>query len=346
MLKRILLIVFGIGIPLVMIVVVFLGYSWVFESNVKITKPLEFFVYPNENPRDILARLVAEDVVEDERSFILVAQQKKWLTAKPGRYMLEPGMSNNAMVNMFRGGLQTPVTLSINMAESIADVAGQASKTILADSAAIYSSFVDEDFLAKNDLDFTTVRTIVLPNTYEVYWSVTPEDLRDRLLREYKAFWTDGRKALAQGLNLTVVQVSSLASIVEKEAGANDEMPTIAGLYLNRLRKGMLLQSDPTVLYAKQLRDGKSDIQRVLYADLEIDSPYNTYRYPGLPPAPIQIPSAKAIDAVLHAEQHDYLFMCANPEKPGYHSFAKNGEQHSVNVRKWHKWLNDNKIMR
>ena len=346
MLKRILLLVFGIGIPLIMIVVVFLGYSWVFESNVKITEPYEFFVYPEENPRDVLARLMADDVVEDERSFILVAQQKKWRTAKAGRYLVEPGMSNNDLVNMFRGGLQAPVQLTINMAESIADVAGQASKSILADSTALFASFINEDFLVENGLDFATVRSVILPNTYEVYWSVSPNDLRDRLLREYKLFWTDGRKALAEGINLSPLQVSTLASIVQKEAGANDEMPAIAGLYLNRLRIGMLLQSDPTVLYAKELREGKSEIQRVLYADLEIDSPYNTYRNLGLPPAPISIPTATAIDAVLHAEQHNYLYMCADPERQGYHSFAKNGEQHAVNVRKWHKWLNDNKIMR
>lgn len=346
MLKRILLLVFGIGIPLVMIVVVFLGYSWVFESNVKITEPYEFFVYPAESPKDVLARLIAAEVVEDESSFILVAQQKKWKTAKPGRYIVNPGMSNNELVNMFRGGLQAPVTITINMAESIADVAGQASKTILADSAAIFASFTNEDFLVNKGLDYATVRSIVLPNTYEVYWSVSPDDLRDRLLREYTNFWAEGRKSLAQGLGLSPIEVSTLASIVQKEAGANDEMPTIAGLYLNRLRIGMLLQSDPTVVYAKKLRDGQTDIQRVLYADLEIDSPYNTYKYAGLPPAPICLPTTTAIDAVLHAEKHDYLFMCANPERPGYHSFAKNGAQHAVNVKKWHKWLNDNKIMR
>ena len=346
MLKRILILIFGIGIPLVMIIAVFVGYSWAFDSNVTVIEPYEVLVYPEENPRDVLNKLLDAGVVEDKASFIMVAQQKKWNTAKPGRYIIEPGMSNNDLVNMFRGGLQSPIRLTINMATSIADVCGQAGKALMADSAALFVAFTDEGFLADNDLNFASVRTIIIPNTYEVYWNTSASEFRDRMVREYHAFWNENRTELARGLNLTPAEVSTLASIVEKETAKTEEMPIVAGLYLNRLRKGMYLQSDPTVIYAKQLRYPDIDISRVLYVDLEIDSPYNTYRNPGLPPAPITIPSITAIEAVLHAERNDYLFMCADPDRPGYHSFAKNNAQHQVNVQKWQKWLNDNKIMR
>ena len=346
MLKRILILIFGIGIPLVMIVAVFVGYSWVFESNVTVTQPYAFFIYPDEDPRAVLNKLLDSNIVEDKASFIMVAQQKKWYTAKPGRYIIEPGMSNNELINMFRGGLQTPVRLTINMASSMADVCGQTAKFLLTDSVELFKAFTDEAFLAENDLNFATVRTIIIPNTYEVYWNIAATDLRDRMVREYHAFWNDNRLELARGINLSPEEVSVLASIVEKETAKAEEMPIVAGLYLNRLRKGMLLQSDPTVIYAKQLREPGIEITRVLYADLEIDSPYNTYRKAGLPPAPITIPSITAIDAVLKADKNEYLFMCADPEHPGFHSFAKNSAQHQVNVNKWHKWLNDNKIMR
>lgn len=346
MLKRILILIFGIGIPLVMIVAVFVGYSWVFESNVNVKEPYEVYVFPEENPRDVLNKLLAANVVKDKASFVLLAQQKRWHNAKPGRYLIEPGMSNNDLINMFRGGMQAPMRLTINMATSVADVCGQAGKQLMADSNALFVAFTDEAFLADNRLNFATVRSIIIPNTYEVYWSSTAVEFRDRMVKEYYKFWNSKRTELAKGINLSPTEVSTLASIVEKETAKAEEMPIVAALYLNRLKKGMYLQSDPTVIYARQLRDPGVEITRVLYADLEIDSPYNTYRNPGLPPAPITIPSITAIDAVLHADNNDYLFMCADPERPGYHSFAKNSAQHQLNVRKWHKWLNDNNIMR
>ncbi len=343
--RRILVLLFGVFVPLVMIVLVFLAYSWVFDDNTKIDSAYELFVYSEEDPRDVLDKLLADEVVDDERSFILVAQQKKWYTAKPGRYLIEPGMSNNEMVNMLRAGLQTPVSLTINNVESIAEVSGQIGQALMVDSTTVFQAFVADTFLQGNGLNYTTVRYIIIPNPYEMYWNTSVEKLRERLLDEHNRFWNDDRQARANAIGLNELEVSTLASIVQKETSRLDEMPVVAGLYLNRLKRGMKLQSDPTVIYAKQLRDGIT-VKRVLYEDLEIDSPYNTYQYAGLPPAPITIATIQAIDAVLHAANHNYIYMCADPDNPGYHSFAANSRQHSINRQKYIKWLNEQGIRR
>jgi len=349
MLKKILLLFFGVFIPLVLIVVAFVGYGWVFDSNVNLAKDktYELFVMPEDDPRDVLNKLVKDSIIKNQRSFILVAQQKKWLTAKSGRYIIRSGMSNNELVNMLRGGLQTPVQLVINQVTSIADVAQAAGNQLMIDSAEIFQALVDPEFMREKNLSYANIRSIIIPNTYEVYWNAGAESLRRRLVQEYDNFWNESRRMQAEGMQLTPIQVSVLASIVEKETAKVDEMPIVAGLYLNRLKKGMKLQSDPTVIFAKKLIEGDDiEIRRVLYADLEIDSEYNTYKYAGLPPGPITIPSTQALLAVLHPQKNEYIYMCADPDRPGYHSFAKNDAQHAVNKKKWVKWLNDNKIMR
>lgn len=349
MLKKLLIAIFGILLPLGLIIIVFIGYNFVFDSNVTLEGDREFevFVLNQDNPLDIYNKLVGAGILKNESSFKMVAQQKKWSVAKSGRYIVKSGMNNNDLVNMFRAGLQEPVLVTINQVASVSDVAGQASKQLMNDSVAFFSVFVNEDFLAATKLDYASVRSIILPNTYEFYWNTSVVDFRERIVKEYEAFWNEERRGQANAKGLNPLKVSILASIVEKETANYDEMPVVAGLYLNRLKKGMLLQSDPTVIYAKKLKEGMDiEITRVLYADLEIDSPYNTYKYAGLPPAPITIPSLQAINAVLNAQNHKYIFMCADPDRPGYHSFAVNLSQHNVNKQKYVKWLNDNKIMR
>ena len=346
MLKRILILIFGVGIPLVMIAIVFVGYSWVFDSNVKVDEPYALYVFPEENPRDILDKLLADNVVDDEASFVMVAQQKKWETAKTGYYTIEPGMSNNDMINMLRAGLQTPIKLTINGVESVSDVCGMVASELLVDSAELFQQFTDNEFLANHDLNYATVRHIIIPNTYEFYWNISTSGFAERMLKEYRGFWNNSRNQQAAAIGLSQLEVSTLASIVQKETARGDEMAVVAGLYLNRLRKNMRLQSDPTVIYAKQLREPDVEVRRVLYADLEIDSPYNTYRNAGLPPAPITISTIQAIDAVLNAQKHQYIFMCADPDRPGYHSFAANSRDHEKNRRKYIRWLNEQGIRR
>lgn len=349
MLRKLLVITFGIILPLILIIATFVGYNWVFDSNVNLkdAQTFEVFVYPEDSPQSILVQLEEAKIIKNRQSFILVAQQKKWQTAKSGRYIVKAGMSNNELINMFRAGLQTPVNLTINQVETLAQVAGSCGKQLMADSTDIYNAFFDADFLRENNLTPETAHSIIIQNTYESYWNISAKALREKLLKEYNSFWNENRIALAKNLKLSKLEVSNLAAIVEKETAKYDEMPVVAGLYLNRLRIGMALQSDPTVIYAKYLRDGKGiEIRRVLHEDLKIDSPYNTYMYAGLPPSPVTIPSIQAIDAVLHANKNDYIYMCADPERMGYHSFAKNYDQHLANARKYQKFLNDNQTMR
>lgn len=349
MLRKLLIIIFGILIPLAMVIMVFMGYEFIYGGNVDLggADEKEVYVFADETPVDIYNRLVEGGILESPASFKMIAQQKKWFTAKPGRYIITNGMSNNDLVNMFRAGLQAPTMLTVNTLQSVSDFAGKAAKQLMIDSVSIFTAFTNASFLAEQNLNYATVRAIILPNSYEMYWNTSAEKLRERMVKEYHKFWTEARQAQAKRYGLSAAEVSVLASIVEKETAKVDEMPRVSGLYINRLKKGMRLQSDPTVIYAKKLKEGMDiEVHRVLYADLEIDSPYNTYKYAGLPPAPITIPSIQAIKAVLNPEAHAFIFMCADPERPGYHSFAANNRQHNINKQKYVKWLNEQGIRR
>ena len=195
MLKKLLVVIFGILVPLVMVIAVFFGYEYVYGGNVKMgdADAKVVFVYPDDTPVDVFNGLVADDLLKNPKSFKLVAQQKKWYTAKPGRYMITHGMSNNDLINMFRAGLQEPVQLTINSLKSVSDFAGNAAQQLMVDSVTIFEAFTDEAFLQQNELSYATVRSIILPNTYEVYWNTSAEGLRERLQYEYQAFWSDSR---------------------------------------------------------------------------------------------------------------------------------------------------------
>ena len=198
-------------------------------------------------------------------------------------------------------------------------------------------------FQKKLSLSEDDITCIFLPNTYQFYWNTSAEEFVERMLKEYSNFWNSSRKKKASKLGLNYCEISILASIIEKEQNIRlDERPVIAGLYLNRLDKGMKLQSDPTVIFAL----GDFTIRRVLKKDLKFDSPYNTYIYSGLPPGPICIPSINAIDAVLNATKHNYIFMCAKEDFSGYHNFAKNVREHNKNAKMYRRALNKRRIMR
>ena len=193
-----------------------------------------------------------------------------------------------------------------------------------------------------DSLGFTreTIPALFIPNTYEIYWNVSPERFMARMKQEYNRFWTEERRKKAEALGLTPVEVSTLASIVEEESAVADEYPTIAGLYLNRLKAGMPLQADPTVKFAA----GDFALQRILDKHLAIDSPYNTYKYAGLPPGPIRIPSIRAIDAVLNPAHHRYFYMCAKEDFSGRHNFAATLAEHNRNANRYRAELNRRKI--
>lgn len=265
---------------------------------------------------------------------------------KLGRYYLEEGMSANAVVNRLKAGNQKPVRVTINFATDLESLSRVLSQQLMADSISFSDYFNSTAFKEDYQLQNSEALGFFIPNTYELYWTTSPEQFAQRMQKENQRFWSQ-RESLLQQSGLSKKEVLSLASIVESETARFEEMPKVARLYLNRLEQNILLQSDPTVIYAWQKVHPKDKIKRVLYKHLEIDSPYNTYKYPGLPPGPIRIVSPQAIDAVLKADKHNYIFMCADPERPGYHAFARNLRQHNVNRQRYIRWLEEqNRIAR
>lgn len=256
-------------------------------------------------------------------------------SVKPGRYELRPGMSAKDVVGMFRGGAQSPLKITFNNIRTIDDLAGRLGAQLMADSMQFLTLLTDNSIAQKYDFKPEELIGMFIPNTYEVYWTISPEALLDRMKSEYDKFWTSRADKL-NSAKLTPKQVSTLASIVEEETNLIAEMPMVAGVYINRLNKRMRLQADPTVKFAV----GDPSLQRVLKKHLQTDSPYNTYRYGGLPPGPIRMPSIQAIDAVLNYDRHSYLYFCAKPDFSGQHAFAKTLEEHNRNARAYTQALN------
>jgi UPF0755 protein len=293
---------------------------------------------------DVIALLENKDLLVDINSFKWVSEKKNYINnIKAGRYFINKNMNNNDLVNLLRSGRQSPVKVTFNNIRTLGEVSSKLSEFLEADSNEIHRSFIDPNFLKKNNFNTNNIISVFIPNTYEFYWNTSAEKLRKRMLKEYNSFWNRTRRNKASKIKLTYAEVSALASIVEKEQNIKkDERPMIAGLYLNRINQNMKLESDPTLIFA--LKD--FSINRVLNKDKKVNSPYNTYKYKGLPPGPICIPSINSIDAVLNASDHDYIFMCAKEDFSGYHNFATNYRQHLVNARKYQRMLNKKKILR
>ena len=262
---------------------------------------------------------------------------------KKGHYVVKDGMNVIEIVRMLKLGLQTPVNVTMNNVKIPAQLAGKLAPQLEADSVELVKVFTDKELAKRMGFDSPlTMFSIFLPNTYEFYWTVTPEEFVERMYKEYKNFWNGARDEKLKRTGLNRVQAATLASIVYEETRKVDEMPRVAGVYMNRLRTGMPLQADPTIKYAMQ----NFGLRRILKSYLKYDSPYNTNINKGLPPSPICMPSTQAIDAVLNYEKHDYLFFCARPTFDGYHNFAKNYSQHLVNARAYQAELNKRKIMK
>ncbi len=287
-------------------------------------------------------------LLEDVDKFIAVAKRKQYnANVKPGHFIITKGMNNNEIVNSIRSG-NAPIAIKFNNQERLENLAGHLSRQMEPDSLTFINALKDPAFLKEGGYNADTALSMYIPNTYEVYWNTTAEDFRNKMQAAYKRFWNAHRKAKAAQLNLTPLQVISLAAIVQKETAKVDERPMVGGLYVNRLKKGMLLQADPTVIYAKKRseNDYAQVIKRVLYKDLTIDSKYNTYKYTGVPPGPIAMPDVSSIEAVLNYKHHNYLFMVADVTNFGYHKFAKTLSGHNKNKATYVKWINDNGVNR
>lgn len=334
-LKTLLLV--GAGLFLVASIIVYVKF---FTSNTKFSKTELYVEIPTGSNYEDVQKIVSP-FVENLNGFDLMASLRSYnKNVKPGRFLLKKGMGNFALIASLRRNV--PVKIAFNNQERLENVAQRIGAEIEPDSLQLITAFRDSVFLKKNGLTKESVLSIFIPNSYEFYWNTSAEKFRDKMLEEYKKFWNKDRLAKAEKLGMTPEQVITLASIVHKETVKSDERPRVAGAYLNRLKQGMPLQGDPTVIYALKLRDNDFNqvIKRVLYGDLTINSPYNTYVNLGLPPGPIAQPDISAIDAVLNPERHDYLYFCASVDRFGYHEFAATYAQHQVNAKKYADWLN------
>lgn len=264
---------------------------------------------------------------------------------RAGRYRIEKGASNTSLVNMIKAGNQTPNSFRIGDFYDVYQMVGRVSRKTETDSAT-FAKDLNAVAVAKGYTNAEDLKKYFFIDTYDFFWTVTPEEFFSRFEDQYKKFWNAERVAKEQQSGLTRDQIYALASIVYKESGGKpDEMRTIAGLYLNRFRKGMKLQSDPTVIYAvNKATHFQSKIKRVLYKDLKTPSPYNTYAHPGIPPGPICIVDKQSVDAVLNAEKNDYIFMVADPQKFGYHKFTSSDTEHVKNAKAYQDWLNSKNI--
>ncbi|HSD14334.1 MAG TPA: endolytic transglycosylase MltG [Flavobacterium sp.] len=336
--KRIVSIV-SVGILVAATVFGVVVYTKAFTPNTKFNEN-EVFVYVPTNSTYEDVKKIMSPYVENMDKFAFVAEKRGYnANVNPGKFLLTKGMSSFSIVSSLRHNV--PVKLAFNNQESLSKLVQRLSSQIEPDSLTLTKVFTDSVFMAENGFNKDNILAMFIPNTYEFYWNVSPTKVRDKLAKEYRRFWNEERQAKAKALNLTPVQVSTLAAIVHEETAKADERPRVAGVYLNRLKKEMPLQADPTVIYAIKEKSGNFDqvIKRVYFNDLKIGSPYNTYIHTGLPPGPIAMPDISAIDAVLNAEKHNYVYFCASVDRFGYHEFAETYEQHQVIAKKYAEWV-------
>lgn len=319
-------------------------YVRIYGDNVKETT---FLYIPTGTDFEGLLPII-DPHVKDLDAFVWVADKKNYQNkVRAGKFKIEKGMSNDELVDHLRGGKQETVTLTFNNQDTFDRLAGRVADQIEADSTSILEAVSDRSFLKENGFDENNALSMYVPNSYDFYWNTSAESFRSRMLVEYKRFWNQDRLSKAEALNLTPLQVSTLASIVQKETAIVSERRRVAGLYLNRLRDFWPLQADPTIIYALKQKNGQDkEYKRVLNQDLTIDSPYNTYTNFGLPPGPIGMPDISSIDAVLNHEKHDYYYMCASVENIGHHKFAKTLSEHNANAREYQQWVNSQGIKR
>ncbi|MBA9075668.1 endolytic transglycosylase MltG [Rufibacter quisquiliarum] len=321
------------------------AYQIVYTANVEVKgEPVYVLIPRGATYEQAMDSIDAKKVVIDRLSLRFMAKLMDYPElVKPGRYELKDGMTNYKLIAKLRSGDQDPVKLTYTNVRLKKDLAQKLSTFIDASPSQIDSLLNSPSFTKKLGFDTTTILTMFIPNTYEMYWTTPATEMMERMKKEYDNFWTAEREAKAQDVGLSKVEVSILASIVQAEQSVHaDERPRIAGVYLNRLQRGMALQADPTVVYAV----GDFSIRRVLNVHLRTPSPYNTYLNKGLPPGPINLPAISSINAVLNPEQHEYLYFCAKEDFSGYHAFAATEAEHRRNAARFHAAMNQRNIMK
>jgi UPF0755 protein len=328
----------------VLATVTFYFYQIFFTPNILVKQEkIRLKIPTGATFQTVLDSLTAYKALTDPLSFGFVAKLSGYQERiKPGLYLIPSDLSNRDLVKLLDKGEQLPVKITFHNARTNADLASKIAQNLEVSSEELLAFLDDNDRCSALGFTTETIGCMFLPNTYEVYWTYSVDKLMGRMKKEYDRFWNADRLAKANQIGLTPVEVSILASIVESETQKSDERPRVAGVYLNRLKRGIPLQADPTVVFAV----GDFTIKRVLNEHLAIESPYNTYRVKGLPPGPIYIPSINAIESVLNAEKHAYLFFCAKDNLSGYHAFATTAAEHGDNATRYRRALNQRKIYR
>lgn len=339
--KKILIIAFTL---LAVIFLIGLGaiYYVLGASNTRNEAPIMLTIPRNATYEQVLDSMRTHEVLRSEVTFQMVVKALRFKTMRVGNYVIEPHTSNYKLVKLLRAGQHYPVKFAFNNVRTTDQLIEKVGNKFFFKPAELHALLHDSVFLARHNFTEATLPAMFIPNSYEIYYDITAEGFFEKMYAQYKQFWNASRKQTAQEIGLSPIEVSTLASIVEEENFRASEKAIIAGLYINRLRKGMLLQSDPTVKFAL----GDFTRKRILNADLAIDSPYNTYKYPGLPPGPIRIPEASTLDSVLHYRHHNYLFMCAKEDLSGYHNFTASAAEHAQNAARYRATLNRQNIKR
>ncbi len=337
------LIIIGLIVFVAASIIGFRLYKRILKPNIFLHQAdsVIFHIPTGSDVEDVKTLLYSQGLLRDSSTFSWMSDKKNYPThVYPGRYWLINEMNNRKLIDLLRSGANVPLNLTFNNIRIREQLAGRIANVLETDSLSMINLLSDSAFLAGYGFNEQTITSMFIPNTYEFFWNTSAEEFFTRMYREYNSFWTPSRINKAEEVGLSKIETSVLASIVEWETIKNDEKPIVAGLYINRLKKGMKLQADPTVIFAHM----NFSMRRVLTKHLKIDSPYNTYKYKGLPPGPIKIPAISSIDAVLNFQEHNYIFMCAKEDFSGYHNFASNLIQHGRNARKYRKALNERKI--
>ena len=327
------------GILVLACIVAALFFRTFMSENVQ-NRDVTVVVPPEATFEQVMDTLRKHEVLKSEETFRKTAEALKYKTIRVGKYDISDCRTNLDLVRLLRRGQHYPVKFTFNNTRTVDQFVEKVGNRFFFEPQELSALLHDKDYMSKFGLSDTTAICLFIPNTYEIYYDITAEEFLDRMNSYYQQFWNEKRKATASEIGLTPVQVATLASIVEEENMRPSEKAIIAGLYINRLNKGMLLQSDPTVKFAL----GDFARKRILNADLQVDSPYNTYKYKGLPPGPIRIPEASTMDSVLHYRHHNSLYMCAKEDFSGYHNFTASAAVHAQNAARYRAALNARNI--
>lgn len=316
-------------------------YQLFFSQPFQISETGYIYIDRDDNIDSVYNQIIKVGNPKSMKGFKIIAEQKGYdKNIKTGRYAIKPTDNMRYLHRRLSLGYQTPANLTIGSVRTMDRIARNASRQLMIDSTEIIGLLNDTAYL--NTIGYTTqtIPALFIPNTYEVYWNISAEDFMKRMIKEHKVFWNEERIKKAKSIGLTPEEVATLASIVEEETAVNAEKPVVAGLYINRLKRGMLLQADPTIKFSLQ----DFGLKRILFKHLEVNSPYNTYKHAGLPPGPIRIPSIQGLESVLNHAHHNYLYMCAKEDFSGTHNFAVTSAQHAANARRYQQALNRRNI--